>query len=226
MSVEEGTQRSSYDHRQSGLRTLADVLGHHAGTLLVAGGLMWVVTYLVEILIGVSLGEEVYADPDRSSSWLVWLWPTTFFASTFFLAAGLLGVATLVKARGRVLAAFGALLALVALTASAVNLVRLTGVVGEPTASDGLGFLGVVGVVGGSVLLGAATLRGEVMRRPARLTLTLLPLAFVPAIVATIPLEAVAPDYVVADLPFPVVGLVFAAVGYTLLRDRSSHPSD
>ncbi len=70
------------------------------------------------------------------------------------------------------------------------------------------------------MLLGAATLRGKVLRRGTRLTLVLLPLAFVPAIIATIPLESVAPDYVVADLPFPVVGLVLVSVGITLHRDR------
>lgn len=70
------------------------------------------------------------------------------------------------------------------------------------------------------MVLGAATLRGKVLRRGARLTLALLPLAFVPAIIATIPLEAVAPDYVVADLPFPEVGLVLAAVGMTVRKDR------
>lgn len=174
----------------------------------------------MEILIGVLLGEATYASPDVSSSWLVWLWPATFMAAIFCLATGLLGVAAQIGRRGRVLAVLGGLVAFVALAASSVNIVRLTGVVGEPTASDGLGFLGVIGVLGGSVLLGAATLRGKVLRRSARLTLVLLPLAFVPAIIATIPLEAVAPDYVVADLPFPVVGLVLATVGITLHRDR------
>lgn len=63
-------------------------------------------------------------------------------------------------------------------------------------------------------------MRGKILRRGARLTLALLPLAFVPAIIATILLEGIAPDYVVADLPFPVVGLVLATVGNTLHRDR------
>lgn len=52
------------------------------------------------------------------------------------------------------------------------------------------------------------------------LLLTLLPLAFIPAIIATIPLESVAPEYVIADLPFPVVGLILATVGYAVFSSR------
>lgn len=220
MSLEGTINRQPHDSQHSGARALGEVLAHHAGPALVVGGLLWVATYVVEILIGVLLGEATYASPDTSSSWLVWLWPATFMAAIFCLATGLLGVAAQIGRRGRVLAVLGGLVAFVALAASSVNIVRLTGVVAEPTASDSLGFLGVIGVLGGSVLLGAATLRGKVLRRRARLTLVLLPLAFVPAIIATIPLEAVAPDYVVADLPFPIVGLVLATVGITLHRDR------
>lgn len=221
MSLEEETaSRQPRESQHPGIRALGEVLTHHAGATLVVGGLLWVATYVVEILIGVLLGEATYASPDESSSWLVWLWPATFMAAIFCLATGLLGVAAQVGRRGRVLAVSGGLLALLALVASSANLVQLTGVFGAPTASDGLGFLGVLGVLGGSVLLGAATMRAKILRRTARLTLTLLPLAFIPAIIATIPLEAVAPDYVVADLPFPVVGLVLATVGITLHRDR------
>jgi hypothetical protein len=184
------------------------------------GGLLWICTYIVEVLIGVLLGEAVYAAPEASSSWLVWLWPATFMAAIFSLATGLLGIAARVPRRGRVLGLLGGLLAGTALIASSVNIVRLTGMAGRATASDDLGFVGVLGVMGASVLLGAAALRGAILPRWVRLTLALIPLAFVPAIVATIPLEGVAPDYVVADLPFPVVGLVLATVGLALRRDR------
>lgn len=216
----EGTIHRQPHGRSSGARAAGETLAHHAGSALLIGGLLWVTTYFVEILIGVILGEATYADPDASSSWLAWLWPATFMTAIFCLATGLLGVAVQVGRRGRVLAVLGGLLALTALAASAVNLVRLTAVLGEPTASDHLGFLGVVGVLGGSIFLGAASMRAGILRRPARLTLALLPLAFVPAIIATIPLEGIAPDYVVADLPFAVVGLVLAAVGLTVHRDR------
>jgi hypothetical protein len=213
------------ESRRSSARALGEVLAHHAGSSLLIGGLLWVATYIVEILIGAFLGEATYASPEVSTSWLVWLWPATFMGAIFFLAIGLLGVAVQIGRRGRVLAVLGGVLALVALGASLVNLVRLTGVTGEPTASDDLGFLGVIGVLGGSVLLGTGALRGKVLRRRAALTLALLPLAFVPAILATIPLESVTPDYVVADLPFPIVGLVLAAVGITLHRDRAYSPA-
>lgn len=204
--------------RATATRAWREVLVHHAWVTLLVGGLCWVATYVVEILIGTLLGEAVYASPGDSSSWLLWLWPASFFSATLFLSAGLLGVAGRVERRGRVPAVIGAAVASVGLVASFVNLVRLTGVVGEAEASDDLGFLGVVGVMLGSVLVGAAHLRGRIQPRPVALTLALLPLAFVPAIAATIPLGAVAPEYVVADLPFPVVGLILAAVGLSLRR--------
>jgi hypothetical protein len=59
-----------------------------------------------------------------------------------------------------------------------------------------------------------------VLPRWARVVLTLTPFAFIPAIIATIPLESVAPEYVIADLPFPVVGAVLATVGYAVLGSR------
>lgn len=220
MTVQGTMHPQRQDRRPSGIRAFGEVLAHHSGSLLLIGGLAWVATYVVEILIGVVLGGAVYAEPELSSSPLVWLWPATFMTALFFLAAGILGVAAQVGRRGRIPAVIGGLLALVALGASMVNLVRLTGVVGEVTASDGLGFLGVIGVLGGSVLVGVAAIRGRILRRGARFTLALLPLAFIPAIIATIPLESIAPDYAVADLPFPVVGLVLATVGVTLRTDR------
>lgn len=213
MSIDRTVEPQSHNEPPSHSGAPREALAHHAWAMLVGGGLLWVATYAVEILIGVRLGEAAYADPDVSSSWLVWLWPATFVAATFCLAAGLLGLAARIRGRGRVLAAIGACVALVGLAASTTNLIRLTGVTGETTASNGLGFLGVIGVLGGSVLLGVATLRAKILPRWVRLTLALLPLAFIPGIIATIPLESVAPDYVVADLPFPIVGLILAAVG-------------
>lgn len=190
------------------------------GPAMMLGGLLWVLTYMVEIIIGVTLGESVYNRADASASLLEWLWPAFFMGAIFFLGIGLLGVRARLQGRAKILGILGALMASVAIVAASINLVTLIGVSGEPTASDDLGFLGVIGTLGGSVLLGVAALRARVLPRWARLTLTLLPLAFIPAIIATIPLESVAPDYVIADLPFPVVGLVLATVGYAVHGSR------
>lgn len=187
------------------------------GPAMMLGGLMWVLTYGVEILIGVTLGEAVYRRADAAASLLEWLWPAFFMGAIFFLGVGLLGVWARLQGHAKIVGLLGALLASVAIVAATINLATLTGVAGEPTASDGLGFLGVIGTLGGSILLGIAALRAKVLPRLARFTLTLLPLAFIPAIIATIPLEAVAPEYVIADLPFPVVGAVLATVGYVML---------
>lgn len=190
------------------------------GPAMMLGGLLWVLTYVVEIVIGVTLGEAVYSRPDASASLLEWLWPAFFMGAIFFLGVGLLGIHARLQGRAKIPGLLGALLACVAIVAASINLVTLSGISGEPTASDGLGFIGVLGTLGGSVLLGIATLRAKVLPRPARFTLTFLPLAFIPAIIVTIPLESIVPDYVIADLPFPVVGLVLVTIGYAVLDSR------
>ncbi len=189
------------------------------GPAMMLGGLLWILTYMVEIVIGLTLGEAVYSRPDASASLLEWLWPACFMGAIFFLGVGLLGVRARMEGRSRKLGIAGALLASVAIIAASINLVLLTGVLGKATALDGIGFLGVIGVIFGSIVMGIAALRAKVLPRWARFTLTFLPLAFIPAIIATIPLESVAPEYVIADLPFPVVGAVLATVGYTMLVD-------
>ena len=192
------------------------------GPAMMLGGLLWIVTYATEILIGVTLGEAVYKSADPSRSALEWLWPAFFMGAIFFLGIGLLSVRARLEGRSRKLGIVGALLAFIAIVAASINLVLLTGLFDKPTALDGLGFAGVLGILGGAILLGIATLRAKVLPRWARFVLALTPFAFIPAIIATIPLESVAPDYVIADLPFPVVGTVLATVGYAMLMDRPS----
>ena len=68
MSLEGTTSRQLPSGQHSWPRALNDVLAHHAGPAMMAGGLLWVATYVVEILIGVLLGEQTYASPDASSS--------------------------------------------------------------------------------------------------------------------------------------------------------------
>lgn len=192
-----------------------------AGPALMVGGLLWVLTYVVEIAIGVTLGEDAYRRAEPTGSILEWLWPACFVGAAGLIGVGLLGVASRIQGRGKVLGLLGALMASVAVAAAAVGVVTLSGVLGRPHMSDSIGFAGVIGVMAGSALVGSASLRAAVLPRPARFTLALLPLAFVPAIIATIPLAEVAPEYVVADLPFPVVGLVLAYVGRAIQRDTS-----
>lgn len=190
---------------------------------LMVGGLLWVFTYAVEILIGVTLGVQTYREADAGASLLEWLWPVSFMGAIFFLGIGLLGVAARMPGRrARIPRLLGSVLACLAIGSATVTLVTLAGVLGPPSASDTFGFLGVIGVLGGAILLGIAALRATVLPRRVALTLALLPLAFVPAIIATIPLESVAPEYVVADFPFLVVGIVLASVGYALRRDPAT----
>lgn len=206
---------------------MASNLIRWGGPALMLGGLLWVLTYLVEIIFGMTAGEAAYMRADVSASILVWLWGVLFMSALFFLGVGLLGVRARLEGRSKVLGVVGALLACVAIFAASINLVTLMGIFGEATANDGLGFLGVIGTLGGSLILGIAALRAKVLPRWARFVLMLTPFAFVPAIIVTIPLASVAPEYVVADFPFPVVGIVLATVGYALYdekRDPLSKP--
>lgn len=195
------------------------------GPAMMLGGLLWILTYVVEIVIGVTLGAETYSQADPSASLLEWLWPVFFMGAIFFLGVGLLGVRAQLEGRSKKLGITGALLAVVAIVAASINLVLLAGVFGEAKALDGLGFLGVIGVIFGAILLGIAALRARVLQRWARLVLTMTPLAFIPAIIVTIPLESVLPEYAIADLPFLVVGAVLATVGYAILKNRINEAS-
>ena len=196
-----------------------------SGPALMLGGLLWGLTYLTELVIGVTAGEATYNRAEPSASVLEWFWPALFMGAVFFLGVGLLGVWARLEGRSPILGILGALVACVAIVAASINLVLLTGVTGEPTASDGLGFAGVLGVLIGSTLLGTASLRAKVLPCWTRFVLTFLILAFIPAIIVTIPLEGVVPDYVIADLPFLVVGAVLATVGYAMLEARTSAAS-
>lgn len=62
------------------------------GPAMMLGGLLWILTYVVEIIIGLTLGEAVYNRADASASLLEWLWPACFMGAIFFLGIGLLGV--------------------------------------------------------------------------------------------------------------------------------------
>lgn len=192
------------------------------GPAMMLGGFLWVLTYATEIAIGLTFGEERYLETDASASLLEWLWPAFFMGAIFFLGIGLLGARERLEGRSRKLGIAGSVPASIAIGASSINLVLLAGVSGEPEALDGLGFLGVIGILLGSVLIGIAALRAKVLPRWARILLMSVPLLFIPAIIITIPLASVAPEYVIADFPFPVVGVAMALAGYAVLADREN----
>lgn len=190
------------------------------GPAMMLGGILWILTYATEIAIGLTFGEERYLETDASASLLEWLWPAFFMGAIFFLGIGLLGVRERLEGRSRKLGIVGAVPASIAVVAASINLVLLAGVSGEPEALDGLGFLGVIGILLGSFLIGIAALRAKVLPRWVPILLTSVPLLFIPAIIISIPLGSVAPEYVVADFPFPVVGGAMALVGYAMLAGR------
>jgi hypothetical protein len=189
---------------------------------MVLGGLLWVFMYGTEILLGLKTGET-YGDP--SESVLAWLGGASFSGAIFCAGIGFVGLYARLQGRSRKLGIAGLLLESVAIIAAAVNLslLLLSGVTGAVTEFEPLGLLGVVGTfVGGCLLLGIAALRADVLPRWAGVLLLTVGVLFWLLIVATIPLEAVLPSYVIEDLPFPIAGAALVLVGRALSRFGTS----
>lgn len=190
------------------------------GPAMMLGGLLWVLMYGAEILLGVWTGEP-YGDPSASA--LAWLGSALSSGAIFFLGIGFVGLYARLRGRSRTTGIAGMLLESVALLAAAVNLWLLTGISGEVREIELLGLLGVIGTfVGGCLLLGVAALRAEALPRWAGVLLPTVGILFWPLIFATIPLESVLPAYVIMDLPFPVAGAALFFVGHVLSSGRES----
>ncbi|MDQ3377395.1 MAG: hypothetical protein M3533_10920 [Actinomycetota bacterium] len=190
--------------------------GRFTGPALVAGGCLWVAMYLLELAIG-PLGP---GGMDPSSSSLEWLAAVLFGAAILSIGFGLLGLRERLAGRSRKLGIAACVPVALAMCCAAVNLVLLAGVVGEARVIGALGGLGVVGTLLGATMMAAATLRARALAAWARAMLLVAGIVTFPVILLTIPLEAVLPPHVIGDLPFPVAGLAFAAVGLSVVSSR------
>lgn len=190
--------------------------GRFAGHALVAGGCMWVIMYALELVIG-PLGP---GGMDPAASSLEWLAAVLFGGATLSVGLGLIGLRESLAGRSRKLGIAACVPVVFAMCCAAVNLVLLAGVVGEARVIGALGGLGVVGALLGATMMAAATIRAGVLSAWARAMLLAAGVVTFPVILLTIPLEAVLPPHAIGDLPFPVVGLAFAAVGLSVVSSR------
>lgn len=190
--------------------------GRFAGPALVAGGFMWVVMYALELAIGPPGPGGM--DPTASS--LEWLAAVLFGGAMLSVGLGLIGLRDGLAGRSRKLGIAACVPVVFAMCCAAVNLVLLAGVIGEARVIGALGGLGAVSTLLGATLMAAATIRAGVLTAWARATLLAAGIVTFPVILLTIPLEAVLPPHAIGDLPFPVAGLAFVAVGLSVALSR------
>jgi len=172
------------------------------------GGLLWVLTYGLEVLVGATSGSRLGKYDDLSTLNLVYL--LMVHAALVFVGLGLVGLRPRLGGRSTWLGIAGVSLASLAIAMGVVN----------PVVRNGLlAFLGIQGVVGGSLLLGIAVLRAGALPRWARALPLVVGVSFFPLIVLTFPLETVLPPYAAANFPFPIAGGLWVATGYAMLAD-------
>lgn len=182
--------------------------------LLAAGGAAMILMYALEIVFGLRYGRMM-GPADLSLSWLTLAQALLFSGCLLLIAAGLMALGLALRQRAPWLATAGLVFAGLAGLAAAAN----TALVGAGRLPLGeLGGASVLANLIAAALIGAAVLRRGALPRRFGWTLVAVGLATFPCILLTIPLEALMPPFVIADLPFVVWGLIFSALGLMLRR--------
>jgi hypothetical protein len=192
-----------------------------ASGALIAGGLLMVTMYALQIVHGVSTGETMTPEITMVRP-LLYLTGLAFCLGMIGIALGLAGVGLALRARSPKLATVAAALPLLAALAPALNVLLALGITGSPWIIGPINALSVLANLGGAALLGIAALRTKALPRAIGITLLAVGLITFPLILLTIPAEALLPTYVVMDLPFPVWGAIFAGIGVAVRRVRGA----
>lgn len=189
------------------------------GPATLLGGLLWLVSYGVDIVVGMRTGQ---APADPTASPLHWLGATSFVSATLALGVGLVGLRTRLQGRSPKLGLVGLVFAALAIAASAVNLVLLSGILGGVRIIPPLGAVGVLGGCVGVTLLGTATVLARTLPRPASLVLPWVGLLHIGLLFASgLSLDGV-PRYVLDNSPFAITGALWCFLG--IARMRASAP--
>jgi hypothetical protein len=192
-----------------------------ASGALIAGGLLMVTMYALQIVHGLNTGEMMSPENVLARP-LLYLSGLTFTLGLIGIALGLGGVGLALRQRSPRLAAIGAALPLLAALAPALNVLLGLGIIGSRTFIGPINAISVLANLAGAAVLGIAVLRTKALPRPVGVTLLAVGLATFPLILLTIPAEALLPGYVAMDLPFPGWGAIFAGLGVALGRLRSA----
>jgi hypothetical protein len=189
-----------------------------AGPALTVGGLFWIATYIVIVLIGLQTGQ--LAPPlDAHSPLLqrigIYLLPLSLFP----LYVGLLGVFTGLEKRGRVFGIIGVVFATLGIVLGAIDLVVLSGIFGSvQSLNANIGGTGAFSIVIGTGFIGFAALRARSLPQWMAWTLFIIGIITIPILFAT-PLP-IGPNWATDFVAFLISGIGYTVVGVTLIVTR------
>ena len=191
-----------------------------AGPALTVGGLFWIATYIVIVIIGLQTGK--LAPPlDAHSPLLVRIGIYLLPLSLFPLYVGLLGVFTGLERRGRAFGITGVVFATLGIVLGAIDLVVLSGIFGSSQSLNAnIGGIGAFSIILGTGFLGFAALHARVLPRWMAWTLLIIGIVTIPILFAT-PLP-IGPDWATDFVAFLLSGIAYAVVGTSLIAARKS----
>ena len=189
-----------------------------AGPALTVGGLFWIATYIVIVIIGLQTGK--LAPPlDAHSPLLVRIGIYLLPLSLFPLYVGLLGVFTGLERRGRAFGITGVVFATLGIVLGAIDLVVLSGIFGSSQSLNAsIGGIGAFSIILGTGFLGFAALRARSLPRWMAWTLLIIGIITIPILFAT-PLP-IGPNWATDFVAFLISGISYAVVGMSLIVAR------
>jgi hypothetical protein len=180
------------------------------------GGTLFVLTYALELVFGMRYGRE-HATSDAATLPLAWGILFNFTLSLLMIALGLFRLALTLRPATLRVAIGGMLLAGVAFVLLPINLGFLLGAFGPPQHRPEL-MIPVLTNLAATTLLSVVVLRRRLVPRSIGVMLLIAGVITFPFILLTIPLEAVLPPFVIADMPFAAWGAALVAVSWMLWR--------
>ncbi len=188
------------------------------GPALIVGGLFWIATYIVIVIIGLQTGE--LAPPlDAHSSLLQHIGIYLLPLSLFPLYVGLLGVFSTLEKRGGVFGITGVVFATLGIVLGAIDLVVLSGIFGSvQSLNANFGGMGAFSRVIGTGFLGFAALRARSLPRWMAWTLLIIGIITIPILFAT-PLP-IGPNWATDFVAFLISGIGYTVFGVTLMVSR------
>ena len=189
-----------------------------AGPALTVGGLFWIATYIVIVIIGLQTGK--LAPPlDAHSPLLVRIGIYLLPLSLFPLYVGLLGVFTGLEKRGRVFGITGVVFATLGIVLGVIDLVVLSGIFGSSQSLNAnIGGIGAFSIILGTGFLGFAALRARSLPRWMAWTLLIIGIVTIPILFAT-PLP-IGPTWATDFVAFLLSGIGYTVVGMVLIAAR------
>lgn len=183
------------------------------------GGALFVLTYVLELAFGLQYGRG-HAPADVVTLPLAWGILFTFTLSLLVMAIGLFRLALTLRPPAPRAALAGMILASVAFVLMPLNMAFLLGVFGQLQHRPDLMHPILTNLVA-TTLLSVAMLRRRLVPRSVGVMLLVTGVITFPFILLTIPLEAIVPPFVIADLPFAAWGATLVAAGSMLWRHAS-----